>query len=173
MPRSTLDKAIVVTIGVLVLALAWVIVKSMQEHITEAGDRAPDFTLTTDHGLKITPTNFGGKVLVLNFWATWCAPCVEEVPSLVQFDRALSGSGVVVLGVSVDTNEKRYAGFLKRYHVSFLTSRDPSADISAEYGTYKVPETYIIDKNGRVAQKIIGPRNWTDPDLINYVKSLL
>ena len=173
MPRSTVDKAIVAMIGVLLAALSWIIVKSMQEHVTQVGDRAPDFSVTTDRGLKITSANFGGKVLVLNFWATWCAGCVEEIPSLDQFVRGFNGSGVVVLAVSIDANEKRYAEFLKRFPVSFLTARDPAADISADYGTYKLPETYIIDRNGRVAQKIIGARNWTDPDLINYVKSLL
>ncbi len=171
--RSTVDKAIIAAIGVLLVALSWVIVKSMQEHVTQAGDRAPDFSITTDRGAKITPANFGGKVLVLNFWATWCAPCIEEIPSLEKFVHVFNDSGVVVLAVSIDSSEKRYADFLKRRPVSFQTMRDPSADISAEYGTYKVPETYIIDKNGRVAQKIIGPRNWTDPDLITYVKSLL
>src|ERR1700738_4524281 len=113
MPKSNTDRAILATIGVLVLALGWVIVRSLQEHIVQAGDQAPDFAITTDKGLRMTPTNFGGRVLVLNFWASWCAPCVEETPSLDQFQRAFNGSGVVVLGVSVDTNEKRYAGFLK------------------------------------------------------------
>jgi cytochrome c biogenesis protein CcmG, thiol:disulfide interchange protein DsbE len=173
MPKSSTDRAILATIGVLVLALGWVIVRSLQEHIVQAGDRAPDFAITTDKGLRMTPTNFGGRVLVLNFWASWCAPCVEETPSLDQFQRNLADSGVIVLAVSVDRNEKLYNSFVKRFHPAYQTARDPDANIGDLYGTYKYPETYIIDRSGKVAQKIIGPRDWTDPELINYVKSLL
>ncbi|MGI8742624.1 MAG: TlpA family protein disulfide reductase [Bryobacteraceae bacterium] len=173
MPKFTTDKAIVGLIGVLLIALGWVIVRSMQDTVVAAGDRAPDFAITTEKGLRMTPTNFGGRVLVLVFYAAWCPPCVEETPSLEQFTRTLAGSGVVVLGVSVDRNEKLYNNLLKRYQVTYQTARDPEANIAAEYGTYKYPETYIIDSSGKVAQKIIGPRDWMDPELINYVKSLL
>lgn len=173
MPRSSTDKAIVGLICLLLIALGVVIVRSMQETVVQAGDRAPDFAITTDKGLRVTPTNFGGRVLVLVFYAAWCAPCVEETPSLDRFTRTLADSGVVVLGVSVDRNEKLYSNFLKRFHPSYQTARDPEANIAAEYGTYKYPETYIIDRTGKVAQKIIGPRDWNDPELISYVKSLL
>lgn len=173
MSKSYTDKAILATIGVLLLALGWVIVRSMQEHIVQAGDQAPDFAITTDKGLRVTPTNFGGRVLVLNFWASWCAPCVEETPSLEQFQRNLADSGVVVLAISVDRNEKLYNSFLKRFHPTYQTARDPDANIGDLYGTYKYPETYIIDRTGKVVQKIIGARNWNDPELVTYVKSLL
>ena len=121
------------------------------------GDKAPDFTITTDSGKQITRSDFGGRLLVLNFWATWCPPCVEEMPSLDEFQKRLAASGVVVLGVSVDTNEPPYRAFLQKARVSFLTARDPQASISAEYGTFKYPETYVIDSSGRVLQKHIGP----------------
>lgn len=173
MPRSTTDRAIIATIAVLLVALGWVIVRSMREHVVQAGDQAPDFAITTDQGLRITPTSFGGKVLVLNFWAAWCAPCVEETPSLDQFQRTLADSGVVVVAVSVDRKEQLYNNFLKRFHVSYQTVRDPEANIGDLYGTYKYPETYIIDRSGKVMQKIVGPHNWMDPELISYVRSLL
>jgi peroxiredoxin len=175
MKRNPVDTAIKAAIGVLLVALACVIVSTMNEHITDVGDMAPKFSLTTDQGIRMTPKNFGGKVLVLNFWGTWCAPCVEEVPSLNQFARTLAPSGVVVLGVSIDRNPKLYEQFLKRFQVSYQTFRDPDALISADYGTYKYPETYIIDKTGRVVQKVISapPKGWMDPELVNYVKSLL
>ena len=76
---------------------------------------------------------------MLNFWATWCPPCVEEMPSLDEFQKRLAASGVVVLGVSVDTSEPPYREFLQKAKVSFLTARDPEAEISAEYGTFKYP----------------------------------
>lgn len=157
---------------VALVGLAAAIYFGMRERVVVVGDNAPDFSITTDKGLTLTRTNFGGKVLVLNFWATWCAPCVEEIPSLDQFQQKLAGSGVVVLAVSVDRNPKLYDRFLKRFPVSFQTARDPEANISADYGTYKYPETYVIDRNGKVVQKVISSRDWTDPGIVNFIKSL-
>lgn len=180
MIHSKVDQAIKAGIGVLAVALAVVIAYTMQEHIVQEGDRAPNFTIRTDTGKQISPRDFGGKVLVLNFWASWCGPCVQEAPSLSEFQKMLAGSGVVVLGVSVDSNEKLYENFVKRFQLPFPTARDPKEDISSLYGTAKFPESYIIDRNGKVVRKYAGlpDRNgqaipWTDPELVGYVKSLL
>ncbi|MBI4877532.1 MAG: TlpA family protein disulfide reductase [Acidobacteria bacterium] len=173
MANRKLDRILLGLIGVLVVALIVVVAEAIQEKITEVGDRAPDFALTTDDGGRMTRADFGGMVLVLNFWATWCGPCIEELPSLNQFQKQLAGSGVVVLGVSVDRNDRVYRQFLKRAGVTFRTSRDPQADLSSRYGTYKYPETYVIDRNGRVLQKHIGPRNWMDPALLSQIRALL
>ncbi len=173
MQRVKIDQLLRAAIGLLLVALVWVIFSSIHETIVSVGDTAPDFTITTDSGRTISTSSFGGKLLVLNFWATWCAPCVQELPSLDQFQRNLAGSGVVVLGISVDKDEKAYRDFLSKAKVSFLTARDPSNKINAEFGTFKYPETYIIDAEGKVVQKIIGQENWTDERMLNYVKSLL
>jgi cytochrome c biogenesis protein CcmG/thiol:disulfide interchange protein DsbE len=173
MTRSRTDLGIKVAIGVLLLALVGVIYHSVREPMVAAGDQAPDFTLTTDQGAKITPTSFPGKVLVLNFWATWCAPCVEELPSLAQFQRQFANSGVVVVGVSTDRNEVAYRKFLQRFRVPFQTARDPEADIAASYGTYKFPETYIIGRDGKVLQKIVGPQDWMTPQVMSSIKGYL
>ena len=85
----------------------------------------------------------------------------------------MKGSGVVVLGISVDKDQKAYRDFLARVNPAFLTARDPAQKINAEYGTLKYPETYIIDARGKVVQKIIGEENWTDEHIVSYVKSLL
>jgi peroxiredoxin len=161
--------------GILVLTavLVFVLYSSINEHIVNVGDSAPQFSITADNGRVITAADFGGKLLVLNFWATWCQPCVEEVPSLDQFAREMSNAGVVVLGVSMDSNPKLYRDFLTRSHISFLTARDPAAKISADYGTFKYPESYIIDSRGKVVQKIVGATNWTDGNMVNAVKSFL
>src|SRR5581483_3250608 len=111
MTHSKVDQAIKITIGALLAALAFVIVYSIQDHITEVGDKAPNFTVTTDRGTQMSPTSFGGKVLVLNFWASWCAPCVQEAPSLNEFAKTFKNAGVVVLGVSVDRKENLYENF--------------------------------------------------------------
>lgn len=173
MKRVKTDHILIGGIVVLLIVFVGVIYVSIHERVIGVGDTAPDFTITTDNGRTVSPTNFGGRLLVLNFWATWCQPCVEEVPSLNQFSKEMAGSGVVVLGVSVDRDEKVYRSFLRRAGVTFLTARDPQANINADYGTFKYPESYIIDTHGKVVQKIIGPENWTDSTMLNYVKSLL
>ena len=180
MNQNKLDLSLKLGIGALLVALGFVIVNTMQDHIVGVGDRAPDFSIATDQGTRISPRDFGGKVLVLNFWATWCAPCVQEIPSLNEFSKMMAGSGVIVLGVSVDRNEKLYQNMLKRFQVTFPTARDPEENINAMYGTYKFPESYIINREGRVVQKFIGlpeqdgvAKRWTDPQIVNYVRSLL
>ena len=172
MNRSKLDLALKGGIVALLAALAFVIAGTMRDHITDVGDTAPSFSITTDQGRRITPTDFGGRVLVLNFWATWCAPCVEEVPSLSEFQKRMAASGVVVVGVSVDKNPNLYRQFVKRFDPAFQTTRDPDEGIANSYGTYKYPETYVIDRNGKVIQKVIGSRNWMDPDNISSFQSL-
>jgi cytochrome c biogenesis protein CcmG, thiol:disulfide interchange protein DsbE len=173
MQSVKVDQFLKAGIAVLSAVLVFVLYQSIHERIITVGDTAPEFRITTDNGRTITASDFGGRLLVLNFWATWCQPCVEEVPSLDQFAKEMAGSGVVVLGVSMDTNPKLYRDFLDRSHISFLTARDPDAKISADYGTFKYPESYIIDAKGKVVQKIIGATNWTDGTMVNAVKSFL
>ena len=160
-------------IVVLTSTLVWVVSGTLEQRVISAGDTAPDFKIVTDSGKTITRSDFGGKVLVLNFWASWCAPCVEEIPSLVAFQNELAPQGVVVVGVSIDANEKLYKQFLERFKVNFPTSRDPEANVSASYGTFQIPETYIIDASGKVREKIISNINWMDPSLLTRVKALL
>ena len=97
---------------------------------------------------KITLSQYRGQVVVLNFWATWCPPCVEEMPSLVEMQRRMKAKGVTVLAVSVDVDESAYKQFLKDHNVSLLTVRDPEHKSSELYGTFKYPETYVIDRGG-------------------------
>ena len=173
MTRSKIDTILKGAIGVMLVAMVFFIYDAVREKVIGVGDSAPGFTVTTDNGRTISPASFGGKLLVLNFWATWCPPCVEEMPSLNEFHKALANQGVVVLGISVDKNEQAYKAFLGKAGVAFQTARDPEAKINADYGTFKYPETYIIDSRGRVVRKYIGPENWTDQNMLNDVRSLL
>lgn len=173
MGKLNLDRALVLGMALLGGGLAWVIEDAFQEPVVNVGDTAPEFRITTDGGRRVTRSEFGGKVLVLNFWATWCPPCIEELPSLNAFQKQLGPSGVVVLAISVDRNEKSYRRFLDRAGLSFETARDPGAEVSSSYGTYKYPETYVIDRRGRVVQKHIGPRNWVEEGLLKEIRSLL
>src|SRR5437867_11787424 len=125
MPTLKLERMIRTLIVLLLGVFVYVIFDSFHERLVLVGDSAPDFSITADSGRTITRSSFGGKLLVLNFWATWCQPCIEELPSLDAFQKRFAGSGVVVLGVSVDKDEKTYRDFLARARVSFLTARDP------------------------------------------------
>jgi peroxiredoxin len=156
------------------LAAAFIgfVVFSLRDNSAKEGSKAPEFSIVTDQGKHITPVSFGGKVLVLNFWATWCAPCVEEIPSLNEMQKRFSQSGVVVVAVSIDKNPQKYSAFLDKVHVAFDTARDPSADISARYGTFQYPESYII-RNGVVMRKYDNAENWVSEDMTQYIKSLL
>ena len=150
----------------------WLAVRPRPRGPVKMGERAPGFTLAQLPSGNLSLSEFKGQVVVLNFWATWCPPCVEETPSLEQFAAEMKSQGVTVLGVSVDENEQQLKQFIQRYHLSYPVARDPSAALANSYGTYKLPETYIIGRDGRVADKIIGATNWTDPRMITFVKSL-
>src|SRR5579872_2162991 len=172
-PAFTLERVIQSLIVLLLCVFVYVIFDSFHENLVVVGDTAPDFSITADNGRPITPSDFGGKLLVLNFWATWCPPCIEELPSLNAFQQQFANRGVVVLGISIDKDEKAYRDFLTRAGVSFLTARDPEAKIEHEYGTFKVPETYIIDAKGKVVRKIISNTDWMNERMIQDVTSLL
>jgi peroxiredoxin len=166
-----IDRFLRVGIGLLLVALVYVIYASIHERVVVAGDTAPGFTIATDNGRSVSVPDFGGKLLVLNFWATWCPPCVSETPSLNQFTREFSGKGVVVLGISVDRDEKAYRAFLRKYTPAFLTARD--LKIHEDYGTYMYPETYIINAQGKVLLKLAEPADWMDAKMTSYIGSLL
>src|SRR5579863_6365343 len=142
MKQNRMDLAIKAATGILLVVLAFVIVYSVQDHVVAAGDSAPNFRVKTESGAEMTPTSFGGKVLILNFWASWCAPCVQEIPSLNQIQKMFASQGLVVLGVSVDSKEELYRNMLQRFQITFQTVRDPQENINYRYGTYKVPESY-------------------------------
>ncbi|HYN14408.1 MAG TPA: TlpA disulfide reductase family protein [Terriglobales bacterium] len=153
-----------------VLVLALVAGCNRGSHPSLVGNTAPDFTVQ-DADRKVTLHDLRGKIVVLNFWATWCPPCVEEMPSLVRMQSNLKDR-VLVLAVSVDEDERTYHSFLKKYNVDLLTVRDPQQKSNELYGTFKFPETYIIDRNGVVQRKFIGAVDWTRPDVVEYLNKL-
>jgi cytochrome c biogenesis protein CcmG/thiol:disulfide interchange protein DsbE len=135
------------------------------------GMAAPDFAVR-DSDRTVTLSQFRGQVLVLNFWATYCAPCVEEIPSLVQMQQRMKSKGVTVLAVSIDVDENNYRRFLREHSVNLLSVRDPDQKSNSLYGTSKIPETYIIDRNGVVRRKFIGAVDWTEPEVIDFLGKL-
>jgi cytochrome c biogenesis protein CcmG, thiol:disulfide interchange protein DsbE len=135
------------------------------------GSAAPDFTVQ-DAQNKFTLSQFRGQVVVLNFWGTFCPPCVEEMPSLVEMQRRMKAKGVIVLAISIDEDESAYRRFLKEHNIDLLTVRDAQQRIPALYGTHGWPETYIIDRNGVMRRKFIGAVDWTEPDVLEFLGKL-
>ncbi len=135
------------------------------------GNAAPDFTVH-DSARTVTLSQLRGQIVVLNFWATWCPPCVVEMPSLVEMQRRLKDKGVLVLAVSVDADESAYRKFLVDHKVELLAVRDPDQKSNALYGSFKFPETYIIDRQGVVRRKFIGAVDWTSSEVVGYLSQL-
>ena len=167
------DRIAPVAIGLAALALM-AAMSVPQAHFEEPleAQPAPGF----DFYLGGQPTNLAaqrGRVVVMNFWASWCAPCVREMPSLQRLHEKMADRGVLVLGINVDASQADFENFMRDYYLSFPNYHDPRMHVSNLYGTFKFPETYIIDRDGILVRKVIGPLEWDDPGVISYLEGLL
>jgi len=137
-----------------------------------AGKKAEDFSMPVG-GRKARLSEFRGRVVVLNFWASYCGSCVEELPDLDRLQERIRSRGGVVLAVSVDENCASYEDFLKKHPVRFQTTCEPTKKVSLDYGTVMIPETYVIDREGFIARKIIGPQQWDSAEMTGYFDATL
>ena len=159
------------------ILVAFALPSYRQGEASIAGTRARDFALDLS-GKPVHLSDFKGKIVVLNFWATWCPPCKEETPSLNRLHKYLESRNGVVLGVAADEDAAVYQKFLLEEAVAFPTYRDPStknntSPIALSYGTSIIPETYVIDRHGKIARKLIGFQEWDSPAMLAYFDSLL
>ncbi len=139
------------------------------DHPTQLAQTAPDFTLHNGPQ-TVRLSQFRGKLVILNFWATWCAPCIDELPSLQELQK--QRPDVQVLAVSIDDDPAAYAAFLKQYDISLLSVRDGSQGANLKYGSVRVPETFVLDRSGVVRRKFVGPQQWTNPEVLGYLAKL-
>lgn len=138
------------------------------------GVDAPAFTLPGLDGSMVSLADYKGKTVLLNIWATWCPPCVAEMPSMEKLYQELKNEDFEILAVSIDvTGSNEVAPFMKKHRLSFPALIDTQGTIKDLYQTTGVPESFIIDKDGIIAKKIIGPREWATPDVINYFRNLI
>jgi peroxiredoxin len=135
----------------------------------QVGRKAPDFTVS-DGSSSIRLSNYRGKVVLLNFWASWCGPCVQETPGLQQLHH--DRPDLQMLGVSVDTDSDAYQRFLKRFRVDTPNVMDPEQKAAKLYHTDGWPETYIIDRNGIIRRKIVGDPDWSNPEIRTFLKNM-
>lgn len=139
-------------------------------HPAQVGEKAPRIAIH-DGAQTVSLREYRGKVVVLNFWASWCPPCLEEFPSLIQLQRQMPN--IVVLAVSFDTDAEAYRQYLIDNHITGITTvLDASQESNHAFDTTRPPETYIIDSHGIVRRKFIGPQDWTSPEILNYLRNL-
>jgi cytochrome c biogenesis protein CcmG, thiol:disulfide interchange protein DsbE len=154
-------------------AILFVVVLRRGPHPLEVGAKMPEFTLPKADSTDVAVRRGNGHVVVVNFWATWCPPCVMEAPSLEKFAQQVQPLGVRVVGVSVDQSLPDLNKFISSYHLTYPILRDPHQLIASRFGTHLFPETYIFDRDGRLADKVISATDWEDPRMIEFVEALV
>ncbi len=140
------------------------------QHPRVLGKVAPSFAIV-DGTQTVSLNQYRGQVVLLTFWASWCAPCVEELPSLLALHRRLPR--LVILGISIDADPHAYRNFIDANHIDFPTIREPSEATMHRYGTVQIPESYIIDRSGRIVRKYISAQDWTNPEILATLTSAL
>jgi peroxiredoxin len=168
----SLVAGIVLALGI-VLAVAALV--RPQVDLVEPGKRAPSFTATDIRSDSVVSIeSYRGKVVLLNIWATWCPPCRVEMPSMERVHRQFAGTDFRVVAVSVDADEQKVVeDFVKELGLTFDVVHDRTAEIQRIYQTTGVPESFVIDRNGVIMKKVIGPSEWDDPSHQSLIQRLL
>jgi len=172
--RALVWAALALGVGILIL---FALPSYRQGEASIAGKTADDFALMID-GKPQRLSDYRGKVVVLNFWASWCPPCLEEAPALNRLQRHIEPLGGTILGVSIDEDPAAYEKFLKDFAIVFPTWRDPNVQdnkskIELGYGTSLIPETYVIDRHGKIARKLVSAQQWDSPEMLAYFDAIL
>ena len=135
---------------------------------------APDFTFPEIDGVEVSLSDFKGKVVLVNIWATWCKPCVDEMPSMEKLYKKFNGQNFEILAVSIDeAGRDSVAPFMSKYKLTFPALIDSKGTIISLYGATGVPESFIIDKNGILVNKIVGATNWATPEAFRFFQELI
>ncbi len=150
------------------------ILKGVHRHGPEIGAAAPEISGKNVAGEEVSLKSFPGKVVLLNFWATWCGPCQEEMPSLERLYQKFKDQGFVVVGLSLDEDGKKsIEAFLTQVPVTFPIVIDETQSSTDRYEVYRIPETYLIDSKGNIADQFIGPQNFDQPVFEDKITRLL
>ena len=167
-----------------VIALGFVITFSLKQNDSifkyskqidiEGELAAPDFTLPDLNGELISLSDFKGNVVVVNIWATWCPPCVYEMPSMEKLHQKFKSEKFKILAISIDSlGAEAVWPFMKNHNLTFQALIDPAGVMQTSYGVYSIPQSFIIDKQGHLLKKIIGPIDWATPDILGFFRDLV
>jgi len=177
--RKTMNYRGMILILLAVTALAVLfLLKQNNPYLTytplAAGRPAPDFSLPGLDGKMVSLSDYKGHVVLVNIWATWCPPCVDEMPSMETLYQEFKDENFEILAVSIDALGANVVGpFMKKYNLNFTALLDPEATIKTLYQTTGVPESFIINEEGILVEKVIGPRNWAAPEVVRYFRDLI
>ena len=167
--------AVIGTVMALAFGLALAVKIRPQIDLLAVGSRAPDFPamdLTAQR--PTTLKDLRGKVVLLNVWATWCAPCRVEMPSMERLHRAFAGTDFQIIAVSVDKDGPDVVNdFVRELGLTFTIWHDPSGDVQRRYQTTGVPESFVIDRDGVIVKKVIGAAEWDGPVNATLIRRLL
>jgi len=159
--------------AVVAAAFGYVYLAENKGYALKKGSEVPGFRLPSLAGGEVDLRSQRGKVVVLNFWATWCPPCVAEMPSLERLHRALSPEGLSVVTVSTDEDEADLRRFVSEHALTLPVLKDPGGRVAGEYRTTGYPETFVLDREGRLLEHVVGPDEWDSPERIAGLRRLL
>lgn len=134
---------------------------------------APDFTIEDTQGVTHSLADYRGQVLVVNFWATWCPPCVKEMPSLQRAWEELRKEDIAVLAINMGEQKQAIEDFIQKYPVELPILLDKDFDMADAWSVTGLPTTYVVDSEGQIVFQVIGEREWDDPDLLEEIRGLL
>ncbi len=152
-------------------AINYKLVSNLQEMKDRAP--APDFTLPNFGGDKVSLKDFRGKLLLLNFWASWCVPCREEMPAMERLYQKYRDRGFVILGVNIKDDKKSAVSFVRELKITFPIAFDPAGEAGLLYGAWGLPTTYLIDTKGIALARSWGPADWFSPGARELIEALL
>lgn len=133
----------------------------------------PDFTLPDSAGKKVSLKDFRGKLVMLNFWATWCEPCREEMPAMERLYQEFKNKGFVIVAVSVKDKKTEALAFIKELKLTYPVVFDPDAEVGILYGAWGLPATYLIGPKGEGLARMWGPADWYSPGARALIQALL
>lgn len=171
--NNKIERRILISIIIVFSLLIIIIFYDVNLDRLKEGMEVSDFRIYNLEGKAFTKNDFKGKIIVINFWASWCPPCVEEIPFFIEMKKRYEGSGIELILANVGENVDDIKNFLAKNKLVINVYMDHNKEISRMFGTYKYPETYIIDRNGILRKKIIGSVIWRQEEVLNYLDGML
>ncbi|HSB30431.1 MAG TPA: TlpA disulfide reductase family protein [Candidatus Sulfobium mesophilum] len=136
-------------------------------------NRAPEFSLKDLSGRPVTLSSLKGKVVLLNFWATWCPPCISEMPVFNKLYKEMRGRGLEIVAISADRSESYVRDFVSKHSLDLRVLFDADRSVTKQYKVFSMPTTFLIDKNGVIVEKFFGEYDWTDQEIKKKIEKLL